>query len=116
MVLLSFVIERYTIVDVKRLLKFVTIFFVLVTFLMPLLECFDRWDRPGLSNDTEFPVFLIALFVTLVLLAAVAIASRFHDDLGHMRTTEIRYETLWCVSSPVKQLSIVPFIIPPLRI
>jgi len=100
----------------RRLIKFVTIFFVMVTFLMPLLECFDRWDRPGLSNDTEMPVFLIVLFVSLVLLAVVAMARRFYEDQGHFELTEIRYEMLWCVFSPVKHIVIVPFIIPPLRI
>ena len=100
----------------RRLIKFVTIFFVMVTFLMPLLEGLDRWDRPGLSNDTEMPVFLIVLFVSLVLLTVVAMARRFYEDQGQLKSTEIRYETLWCVFSPVKQIVSVPFIIPPLRI
>jgi hypothetical protein len=100
----------------RRLLKFVTTFFVVVTILMPLLEYFDRWDRPGLSNDTELPVFLIALFISLALLAMVAMARRFHEDLGQVRSSEIRYDTLWCVHSPVQQIIFVPFIIPPLRI
>ncbi len=100
----------------KRLLKFVTIFFVVVTCLMPLLECFDRWDRPGLANDTELPVFLVALFVTLVLLAVFAMARRILDDQNEVTTTEIRFEILWVVVNSLKSILIAPFVIPPLRI
>lgn len=99
----------------RRLLKFVTIFFVMVTFLMPLLECFDRWDKPGLNNDTELPVFLIVLFVTLVLLALVAMARRFFDHQGDVETVEVTYEILWVVFDPQKQRVFAPLIIPPLR-
>ena len=100
----------------RRLLKFVTILLVTVTFLMPLLECFDRWDRPGLGNDTEFPVFLIVLFVTLVLLAVVAMARRFHDDQSAFTLIKIEYEMIWCVFDPMKRIVIAPFFVPPLRI
>ena len=109
-------LHRYTLSIMKRLVKFVTISFVMATFLMPLLECFDRWDRPGLSNDTEMPIFLIFLFVSLVLLAVVAMARRFYEDQGHFELTDIGYETLWSVFSPVKQIVVVPFLVPPLRI
>lgn len=105
-----------TLVLVKRLLKFVTIFFVVVTCLMPFLECFDRWDPPGLANDTELPVFLIALFVTLVLLAVFAMARRILEDQGEVTTTEIRFEILWVIVNSLKNIVIAPFIIPPLRI
>lgn len=100
----------------KRFLKFVTIVFFVVTFLMPLLECFDRWDGAGLANDTEFPVFLITLFVTLVLLAAIAMARRLLEEQSEVTTTEILYETLWAVFSPLKNIVIAKFLIPPLRI
>ena len=100
----------------RRLIKFVTIFFVMVTFLMPLLECFDRWDPPGLSNDTELPIFLTVLFVSLVLVAVVVMVRRFFEDQNRSDITDIHYETLWCVSSPVKHILILLFIIPPLRI
>lgn len=88
----------------------------MVTFLMPLLECFDRWDKPGLSNDTEFPVFLIVLFVALVLLALVAMARKFFDRQNNVIWTEIRYEVLWDLFAPMKDLVVAPFIVPPLRI
>lgn len=29
---------------------------MLIGAFYPLLELFDRWDAPGLSNDTEFRV------------------------------------------------------------
>lgn len=101
---------------VKRLIKCVTILFVVVTFLMPLLECFDRWDRPGLSNDTEFPVFLVMLFIFLVLLAVVVIARRFHQDLSDVVSIEIRYEMLRTITRQFKVFVVNPFLIPPLRI
>ena len=100
----------------KRLLKIVTIFFVVVTILMSLLECFDRWDKPGLSNDTEFPVFLIVLFVALVLLALVAMARRFFDRQNDVLWSPILYEFFWDLFSPLKELVVEPFVIPPLRI
>lgn len=64
---------------------------VSMTVLMPLLECFDRWDPPGLKNDTEFPVFLVTLFVTFVILAAAAIASRAMARQNAQTETEISY-------------------------
>lgn len=100
----------------RHLVKFATIFFGVVMFLMPLLECFDRWDPPGLSNDTEFPVFLITLFIALVLLALVAMARKFFDRQKDLKTTELRYEVLWDVFSPLKEIAIALFIVPPLRI
>lgn len=100
----------------KRLLKFVTILLVTVTFLMPFSECFDRWDRPGLGNDTEFPVFLVVLLVTLVLLAVATMARRFYDDQSAVTLIKIRYEMLSRVFAPMKRIVIAPFFIPPLRI
>lgn len=74
------------------MLRLVTILMVLVTFLIPLLECFDRWDRPGLSNDTEFPVFVIALLISMILLSLVAIARRIQDQLTDQTTALIVYQ------------------------
>lgn len=54
----------------RRLLLFGTFFFVLVTFFAPLAECFDRWDPPGVSNDTEFAVFALIFILCLVLLVS----------------------------------------------
>jgi hypothetical protein len=102
----------------KRLLRFVTITMVTITFLMPLLECFDRWDRPGLGNDTELPIFLIFLFITLVLLAAAAIASRAIARQNAQTETEIVFEFIQPVLRTWTDTADSPFtsISPPLRI
>jgi hypothetical protein len=61
---------------VRRLLQFGTLLFLLVTFLAPLTECFDRWDAPGISNDTEFAVFALVFTMCLVLVVCLLIAAR----------------------------------------
>lgn len=60
----------------RRLLQFGTFLFLLVTFLAPLTECFDRWDVPGISNDTEFAVFAFLFALCLVLVLCVLISAR----------------------------------------
>ncbi len=52
----------------RRLLQLGTLILLAVTLLVPLFESFDRWDSPGLGNDTEFHLFAIVLFLALVLL------------------------------------------------
>jgi Na+/phosphate symporter len=59
----------------RRLLQFGTFFLVLVTFFVPLAECFDRWDPPGISNDTEFAVFALIFILCLVLLVSKLISA-----------------------------------------
>jgi hypothetical protein len=61
---------------VRRLLQIGTFVFLLVTFLAPLSECFDRWDLPGISNDTEFAVFALVFALCLVLVVCVLLAAR----------------------------------------
>lgn len=51
-----------------RLLQLGTFLLLAATLLVPLFESFDRWDSPGLGNDTEFHLFAIVLFLALVLL------------------------------------------------
>jgi uncharacterized protein YacL len=101
---------------VKRLLKLVTILFVSTTVLMPLLECFDRWDKPGLTNDTEFPVFLVTLFISLVLLAVLAIARRAIEQQESQIRTAVVYEILWREFTTWMDLPVSPLVSPPLRI
>jgi hypothetical protein len=60
----------------RRLLQIGTFLFLLVIFLAPLAECFDRWDAPGISNDTEFSVFALVLALCLVLVVCLLIAAR----------------------------------------
>jgi hypothetical protein len=101
---------------VKRLLKLMTILFVSATVLMPLLECFDRWDKPGLTNDTEFPVFLITLFISLVLLAVMAIARRTMEQQKAQTRTAVAYEVLWCELTCWVDFMVPALVSPPLRI
>ena len=102
----------------KRLLRLVTIIMVSMTVLMPLLECFDRWDRPGLRNDTEFPLFLITLFITLVILAAAAIACRAMARQNEQTETDIVYEFVRSEFHSWTDIAVSPFTYtsPPLRI
>jgi len=54
----------------RRLLQFGCLFLLLVTFVTPLSEWFDRWDAPGLSNDAEFAIFSLVLTLCVVLLVS----------------------------------------------
>lgn len=60
----------------QRLLQVGTLLLLVVTFLAPLLECFDRWDAPGLANDTEFGFFALIFALCLVLLVCALLAAR----------------------------------------
>ena len=48
---------------------------MLIGAFIPFLELFDRWDAPGLSNDTEYAVFAFILAICLALLVSKLIAS-----------------------------------------
>jgi hypothetical protein len=100
----------------KRLLTFATIGFLLVTFLTPLLECFDTWDRPGLTNDSELPVFLFILSIALILLVATIIAGL--TLARHTATTKTRivYEFFHSEMRAWHDIVIPPILSPPLRI
>lgn len=60
----------------RRLLQIGTWLFLLVMFLAPLAECFDRWDAPGISSDTEFAVLALVFAMCLVLVVCLLIAAR----------------------------------------
>ncbi|WP_263419046.1 hypothetical protein [Terriglobus albidus] len=98
-----------------RLLKSVAMFFLIVTFLTPLLECFDGWDRPGLTNDIEFSGFLIVVLIMLALLAVVATARRFLDAQCYLTVAELRCVMPGRFSSSTKSIVIAPLLILPLR-
>jgi hypothetical protein len=55
---------------VRRLLHLGCFLLLLVTFVTPLSEWFDRWDAPGLSNDVEFAIFSLVLTLCVVLLVS----------------------------------------------
>lgn len=63
---------------VKRIFQLGTILLLLTVFLAPVFEFFDRWDAPGLNNDTEMAVFCFILLLAL-LLAACTLIYRLPD-------------------------------------
>ena len=58
------------------MLQFGTILLLMTAFVVPALEWFDRWDSPGLLNDSEYRVFALVLVVCLVLLVSRLIVAR----------------------------------------
>lgn len=58
----------------KRLFQVGAVLMLIGAF-YPLLELFDRWDKPGFSNDTEFAVYALLLTICLVLLLCKLISS-----------------------------------------
>lgn len=58
----------------KRLFQFGVIIMA-IGAIYPLLEIFDSWDPPGLSNDTELSVYALLFAVCLGLLICKLISS-----------------------------------------
>lgn len=58
----------------KRLFQFGAIM-MLMGAIYPLFELFDRWDPPGMSNDTELRVYAFLFAVCLVSLLCRLISS-----------------------------------------
>jgi hypothetical protein len=59
----------------KRLLQFGTVMLLFAAFIVPLMEFFDHWDAPGLSNDTEYAIYALVFAICLVLLVCKLISS-----------------------------------------
>jgi hypothetical protein len=59
----------------RRLLQLGALLITLTICYAPLAEFFDRWDAPGLFNDTEFMIFALILVLCLVLLVSKLIAT-----------------------------------------
>ena len=76
----------------QRLFQFGTLILLATTLLVPLSESLDRWDKPGLGNDTEFHLFAIVLFLALVLLLTRLIARA---------ASALLLSTVWQWSAPV---------------
>jgi hypothetical protein len=94
----------------RRLLQFGCLFLLLVTFVTPLSEWFDRWDAPGLSNDAEFAIFALVLTLCLVLLVSrlvstLALLIRLIAE-PHRQPAER--------SGPMPAHSLIAFFVPPL--
>lgn len=100
----------------KRLFQLGFLLLIVATFVAPLAECFDRWDAPGLGNDTEFALFLFVFLICLVLVVAmlVALGALKRQFVARQVLSRMKFlnETLDCVMpSPVP-----PHSSPPLRI
>jgi len=90
---------------------------MLIGAFVPLLEFFDHWDAPGLSNDTEYAVFAFVFSICLVLLLCKLISSSalefgfiscrvlLHDDRA--KASEAGYTSIFAVP---------PLFVLPLRI
>jgi hypothetical protein len=59
----------------RRLLQFGTVMLLIAAFIVPLMEFFDHWDAPGLSNDTEYAIYALVFAICLVLLICKLISS-----------------------------------------
>ncbi len=89
---------------------------MVVTFVTPLAECFDRWDAPGLGNDTEFALFLVVFLLCLVLVVAMLVALRALERQSVLRLLLMRAKSFITRLVRVLSLAIVPHDSPPLRI
>jgi hypothetical protein len=59
----------------RRLLQFGTVMLLITAFIVPLMEFFDHWDAPGLSNDTEYAIYALVFAICLVVLVCKLISS-----------------------------------------
>ena len=57
------------------MLQFGTVMLLIAAFIVPLIEFFDHWDAPGLSNDTEYGIYALVFTICLVLLVCKLISS-----------------------------------------
>jgi len=110
------ILNASILVRVKRLFQLGFLLLIVAAFVAPLAECFDRWDAPGLGNDTEFALFLFVFLICLVLVAAMLVAlgalkRQFVSRLVPLRMTFLMETLVWVMPSPVP-----PHSSPPLRI
>lgn len=91
----------------RRLLQFGAMMMLIGAFI-PLLEFFDHWDPPGLSNDTEYAVFAFILAISLVLLLCKLIASGALEFSFIFRQIFLRDGRVKPVGSGHKFLFVVP--------
>jgi hypothetical protein len=83
---------------------------LLATFVTPLTESFDRWDLPGIANDTEFAIFVLVLMLCLVLLVSWLLSA--FSLLIHFVTQPCRPQPELSHATPAHRL--IAFFIPPL--
>lgn len=101
----------------KWVIQLSALLMVLATFLVPLSEYLDRWDAPGIFNDTEFAIFALILTLGLVLLVSKltsALAVLFVlASFPHLRGSE---PSQAASGSHALKLFLPPLNSPPLRI
>lgn len=96
---------------VRRLFQLGALLLLAVAFAAPVVECFDRWDAPGIANDTEF-----SLFAFVALLCLTLIVCRLLKALTlQVRLISLPYSPQPAAPSGVMQGGSAPdFFVPPL--
>lgn len=103
----------------RRILELGTLLLLLTTLLTPISEMLDRWDPPGLANDTEMHLFALVLLLALVLLVARLLSVLSHRLLAlteHGRSPAAAAFLHGIAAAQLPILSVPPQFSPPLRI
>lgn len=100
----------------RRVLQLGFLLLMIATFVAPIAECFDRWDAPGLGNDTEFAFFFFVFLICLVLVVAMLVALGALSRQFVSRLVPLRVAFLIETLDWVMPLPIPPHSSPPLRI
>jgi hypothetical protein len=90
---------------------------MLSTVLTPFVEFFDRWDGPGLADDTEFAVFALTLTFSVILVVCLLLAARsLLRNIARGPIAQVAPRSLYA-SAPDNSISIfIPPRLLPLRI
>jgi hypothetical protein len=102
--------------EVRRLLQVGFLLLMLATFVAPVVEMFDRWDAPGLGNDTEFALFLFVFLLCLVLVVAMLVAFETLKMQFISRLVPLLMATFFERITCVMPAPVPPHSSPPLRI
>jgi hypothetical protein len=100
-----------------RILRLSVTLLILTSVLAPVSEALDRWDAPGLGNDTEMGLF--ALVLVLCLVVVVSRLASGADTPQTLSVLETRSPALFRPSGTVPSLPLcrpAPECSPPLLI
>lgn len=90
---------------------------LLAAIVSPVLEFFDRWDTPGLGNDTEFATFALILIVCLLLAVCKLLSDRAKTtDIDLLPPYLTERPPAPCLARHFIDLPVLPAVSPPLRI